>query len=170
VPDEYRRFAVIGVDSLAERDFVRNTFKVTLSDTGETVVDDPNVGVGVKHGHYGAGTLMAADILAHMKGDLPDRPLSVKDALEAGIPAIAMDIAREEGRVVDLAEIWAELDRAGRHAVGAVSQAGRSARWWPAASPSSRGARPSSASTGCRPIDGTALERRIGPAVLNAGD
>lgn len=112
VPDEYRRFAVIGVDGMAEGDFVRNTFRVTLSDSGETVVDSHGLGTGAQHGHYGADAQMAADILAHMKGDLPDLPLSVIDALEAGITAIAMDTAREEGRVVELAEIWAEFDAA----------------------------------------------------------
>ncbi len=112
VPDEYRRFAVVGVDGMAEGDFVRNTFKVTLSDTGETVTDIHDVGSGTQHGHYGADAQMAADVLAHVKGDLPNLPLSVKDALEAGITAIAMDIAREEGRVVDLAPIWADFDAA----------------------------------------------------------
>ncbi|SKA12831.1 Gfo/Idh/MocA family protein [Consotaella salsifontis] len=112
VPDQFRRFAVIGVDGMAEGDFIRNTFKVTLSDTGESVIDMKDVGSGSEHGHYGADAAMAVDILAHMKGDLENLPLSVIDALEAGVTAIAMDVARGEGRVVELDEIWARFDSA----------------------------------------------------------
>lgn len=112
VPDEYRRFCVVGIDGMAEGDFVRNSFKVTLSDTGETATEIAAVGTGAGRGHYGADEAMAADILEHMAGRMPNLPLSVKDALEAGVTAIAMDMAREEGRIVDLAEIWAEFDAA----------------------------------------------------------
>ncbi|MBP0615813.1 Gfo/Idh/MocA family protein [Jiella mangrovi] len=112
VPDQFRRFAVIGVDGMAEGDFIRNTFRVTLSDNGEVVTDRAAIGSGSEHGHYGADAAMAADILAHVKGDLPDLPLDVVDALEAGVTAIAMDVARNEGRVVELADIWTRFDAA----------------------------------------------------------
>lgn len=112
VPDQFRRFAVIGRDGMAEGDFIRNTFKVTLSDTSETVVDTGSVGPGTQEGHYGSDAAMARDIIAHVRGEMPDLPLSVKDALEAGITALAMDQAREERRIVDLRDTWAAFDAA----------------------------------------------------------
>ena len=42
-------------------------------------------------------------------GPLPVSPL---DALEAGILALAMDDARRQGRVVDLAPVWDRYDEA----------------------------------------------------------
>lgn len=112
VPDEYRRFSVIGRDGMAEGDFVRNYFRVTLSDTGERVVDETGMGTGDAQGHYGADAEMARDILDHVRGRLPRLPLDVTDALEAGVTALAMDVARVERRIVDLAETWAEFDDA----------------------------------------------------------
>lgn len=113
VPDEFRRFAVIGVDGMAEGDFIRNTFRVTSSDSGETLVDSPSIGPsGAMKGHYGADDAMCADLMAHLNGDLPQLPLTVVDALEAGLTAIAMDEARQSGQIVDLAPVWARFDAA----------------------------------------------------------
>ncbi|WP_138466195.1 Gfo/Idh/MocA family protein [Poseidonocella sp. HB161398] len=112
VPDQFRRFCVIGTDGMAEGDFIRNSFRVTLSDTGARVADEAAIGSGAEEGHYGADAAMARDILAHVEGRLPELPLSVTDALEAGLAALAMDIARTEGRLVDMAPIWAAFDAA----------------------------------------------------------
>ena len=114
VPDEFRRFAVIGRDGMAEGDFIRNTFRVTLSDTGARVADIANVieGEASNDGHYGADGAMARDVMAHLAGTLPDLPLSCIDALEAGLTAMAMDAAMAEGRVVDMGETWAAFDDA----------------------------------------------------------
>lgn len=112
VPDQFRRFCVIGVDGMAEGDFIRNTFRLTLSDSGETLVDETAVGTGDEAGHYGSDIAMCRDVVAYMKGGMAALPLSVKDALEAGVTALAMDRAREERRVVDLTETWNALDMA----------------------------------------------------------
>ncbi|SHJ24051.1 Gfo/Idh/MocA family protein [Wenxinia saemankumensis] len=112
VPDEFRRFAVIGRDGMAEGDFIRNFFKVTLSDSGETVIDEPEVVKDSSGGHYGADGAMAADIMAHYRGKYPELPLSILDALEAGVTALAMDEAMRENRIVDLTETWAAFDAA----------------------------------------------------------
>jgi Predicted dehydrogenases and related proteins len=111
VPDQYRRFAVIGTDGMAEGDFIRNHFRVTLSETGARVVDAAAVGSGTEDGHYGADAAMARDIVDHIYGRKPDLPLSVIDALESGLTAMAMDKARNEGRVVDMRPIWERFDR-----------------------------------------------------------
>ncbi|MBE3639637.1 Gfo/Idh/MocA family oxidoreductase [Mangrovicoccus sp. HB182678] len=112
VPDQFRRFAVIGTEGMAEGDFIRNSFRVTLSDTGAQVADAAAIGSGSEAGHYGADAQMAADIVAHVEGRMPHLPLSVTDALESGLTALAMDIARTGGRVVEMAPIWAEFDAA----------------------------------------------------------
>lgn len=112
VPDEFRRFAVIGRDGMAEGDFIRNYFRVTDSDSGRMLVNETEVGTGSQHGHYGADEQMSRDILDHLSGKLPELPLDVTDALEAGVTALVMDVARREGRIVELSEIWAEFDDA----------------------------------------------------------
>ena len=110
VPDEYRRFAVIGTDGMAEGDFIRNHFRVTL-ESGERVVDVPSLDLGSDDGHYGADGAMARDIAAHVRGGAP-LPLSALDAMEAGVTALAMDRARAESCVVDLSEFWDRYDEA----------------------------------------------------------
>ncbi|TQS70082.1 Gfo/Idh/MocA family oxidoreductase [Rhodobacteraceae bacterium] len=112
VPDQFRRFAVIGTDGMAEGDFIRNTFRVTLSDSGEQPQNETAIGSGTETGHYGADGAMAADIVAHVTGRMPHLPLSVIDALESGLTAMAMDAARLEHRVVEMAPIWDSLDAA----------------------------------------------------------
>jgi hypothetical protein len=62
---------------------------------------------------------MAADILDHLVDGAP-LPVSVVDALEAGLLALTMDDARRERRVIDMAPLWREFDRAlGRKAQAA---------------------------------------------------
>ena len=114
VPDEFRRFAIIGRDGMAEGDFIRNYFHVTRSDDGSRPVDMKNVATSSTGnvGHYGADAEMAKDVMAHMRGDLPDLPLDCVDALEAGLTAMAMDDAMRQGRVVDLTPTWHALDTA----------------------------------------------------------
>ena len=112
VPDEFRRFCVVGTDGMAEGDFIRNHFRVTRSDDGALLRDETALGTGAMKGHYGADDRMAADVMAHIRGDLLALPLSVVDAMEAGVTAMAMDEARREGRVVDLSETWARMDDA----------------------------------------------------------
>ena len=112
VPDELRRFCVIGRDGMAEGDFIRNYFRVTLSDSGERVVDLERLSDARQAGHYGADQAMAEDLMAHLRGDLPDLPLNVRDALEAGLTAMAIDRSRNEGQIVDLADTWEAFDAA----------------------------------------------------------
>ncbi len=126
VPDEFRRFAVIGRDGMAEGDFIRNNFRVTLSDTGERVIDLANVieGTSNNDGHYGADGAMARDLMGYITGKIADLPLSCIDALEAGVTAMAMDVAMAEMRVIDLTETWAAFDAAlaGREPAGTTDE------------------------------------------------
>ncbi|WP_246184819.1 Gfo/Idh/MocA family protein [Paracoccus aestuariivivens] len=112
-PDEFRRFAVIGTEGMAEGDFIRNYFKLTRAYDSAVLIDDPEIGkAGDMTHHYGADEAMCRDLAAYWRGELPELPLTVTDALEAGVTALAMDQARREGRVVELTAFWAEFDAA----------------------------------------------------------
>lgn len=110
VPDDFRRFAVIGAKGMAEGDFVRNYFKLTDSRTSERVEDKTYKGTDLSV-HYGADEQMAADILKHMLEGTP-LPVSVVDALEAGLLALSMDEAMASRTVVDMTPIWQRFDAA----------------------------------------------------------
>ncbi|WP_172124601.1 Gfo/Idh/MocA family oxidoreductase [Devosia sp. 919] len=110
VPDDYRRFAVIGARGMAEGDFVRNYFKVTDSRTSERL-EDKTYKASDLSVHYGADEQMAEDILRHLTEGVP-LPVSVTDALEAGLLALAMDQAMKTRSVVDMTPIWQRFDTA----------------------------------------------------------
>lgn len=113
-PDEHRRFCVMGTHGMAEGDFVRGYLKVTRRD-GSTYADhDYTKGDQARLGHhYGADHMMVRDIADYLRGAAAALPVSVLDALEAGVAALALDEARVSGAVVDLRETWAELDAFG---------------------------------------------------------
>jgi len=110
VPDEYRRFAVIGAKGMAEGDFVRNFFRVHDARTSDKLIDTVYTGSELSV-HYGADEQMARDIAAHLVNGAP-LPVSVVDALEAGLLALSMDEARRTRSVVDMAPIWRRFDDA----------------------------------------------------------
>ena len=109
VPDEFRRFCVIGTDGMAEGDFVRNYFRVHNARTSEREVDTTYSG-NAYDGHYGADALMAEEIVKHMTQGVPLK-VSVIDALEAGLTAIKIDEARKTKSVIDLTASWQAFDR-----------------------------------------------------------
>ena len=108
VPDDFRRFAVMGVKGMAEGDFVRNFFTVTDSRTSERLIDTKYQTSDLSQ-HYGADEQMAADILKHLTDGAP-LPVSVVDALEAGLLALTMDEARRRRAVIDMRPIWQQFD------------------------------------------------------------
>lgn len=110
VPDEYRRFAVMGAKGMAEGDFVRNFFKVHDARTSTKLIDTAYAGSELSV-HYGADEQMARDIAKHLVDGAP-LPVSVVDALEAGLLALTMDEGRRSRTVVDMTRIWARFDAA----------------------------------------------------------
>ncbi|TKI05235.1 Gfo/Idh/MocA family protein [Martelella alba] len=108
VPDEFRRFCVMGTDGMAEGDFVRNYFRVHNARTGAREVDTTYAG-NAYDGHYGADALMAAEVVKHIARQTPLK-VSVIDALEAGLTAIKIDEARKTRSVIDLAQSWQAFD------------------------------------------------------------
>ena len=116
VPDEHRRFCVMGTHGMAEGDFVRGFLRVTARDGRRLADHDYTQGASTKGAHYGADALMCRDIAAYLRGESAGLPVSILDAMEAGIAALALDQARAEGRVVDLTATWAALDAHGLRA------------------------------------------------------
>lgn len=110
VPHDFRHFAVIGAKGMAEGDFVRNFFQVTDARTSERLIDKEYI-VSDLSSHYGADEQMAEDILKHCLEGAP-LPVSVTDALEAGLVALCMDEAMNTKTVVDMAPIWRRFDAA----------------------------------------------------------
>jgi predicted dehydrogenase len=110
VADQYRRFAVFGAKGMAEGDFVRNFLRVHDSRTSARLVDKHYAASDLS-AHYGADEQMARDILAHLKVGAP-LPVSVVDALEAGLLALTMDEARRTRSVIDMAPLWQRFDAA----------------------------------------------------------
>lgn len=110
VPDEYRRFAVMGAKGMAEGDFVRNFFRVHDARTSEKLIDTIYAGSDLSV-HYGADEQMARDIANHLVEGAP-LPVSVVDALEAGLLALTMDEARRTRSVIDMTPIWQRFDAA----------------------------------------------------------
>ena len=110
VPDDFRRFCVVGAKGMAEGDFIRNYFRVHDARTTDKLIDisfemtDMSV-------HYGADEQMARDIAGHMV-DGKALPVSVVDALEAGLLAITIDEARRTKSVIDMAPLWQRFDAA----------------------------------------------------------
>ena len=107
-PDAFRRFCVIGTEGMAEGDFVRAYLKAHRAVSGECVFDTTYKGDDVSQ-HYGAEGEMAADITRHLDHGAP-LPVSVIDALEAGLTAMKIDESRRSGQVVDLTDLWARFD------------------------------------------------------------
>ncbi|WP_332700818.1 Gfo/Idh/MocA family protein [Devosia sp.] len=110
VPDDFRRFAVMGARGMAEGDFIRNFLRVTDSRSSDRLVDT-TYKTSTLSQHYGADEQMAEDILKHMLEGVP-LPVSVTDALEAGLLALTMDQAMRTRSVIDMTPIWQQFDAA----------------------------------------------------------
>ncbi len=113
VPDEHRRFCIMGTHGMDEGDFVRGFLKVTARDGRRLVEDDYSQGAPILGAHYGAQTLICRDITKFLRGEAAGLPVSVLDAMEAGIAALGLDQARESGTVIDLSPVWSKLDSYG---------------------------------------------------------
>ncbi len=114
VPDEHRRFCIMGTHGMAEGDFVRGYLKITRRDGSVFAHHDYTAGDHPANGnHYGADNLMVQDIAAFLRGQIDHLPVGIVDAMEAGIAALALDQARIEGRMIDLTPVWAEFDSHG---------------------------------------------------------
>ncbi|MGB1208493.1 MAG: gfo/Idh/MocA family oxidoreductase, partial [Paracoccaceae bacterium] len=114
VPDEHRRFCIMGALGMAEGDFVRGYLKATARDGTVLADHDYTQGDPARlSAHYGADHMMVEDIADFLRGTTDRLPVGVVDALEAGLVAMALDEARITGHMIDMAPIWAEFDQWG---------------------------------------------------------
>ena len=60
--------------------------------------------------HYGADQLMCTDIITFLRGESDSLPVGPKDAIEAGLVAMAIDESRIKGEIIDMTGTWQELD------------------------------------------------------------
>ena len=113
VPDEFRRFAIIGTKGMAEGDFVRGYLTAHNSYTGEKIFDE-NFGAAFQQntkGHYGADQLMVKDINNYLLDESNHfLPVGVVDCMEAGLVAMKIDESRVIKQIIDLREMWNKLD------------------------------------------------------------
>ncbi len=113
VPDEFRRFAIIGSKGMVEGDFVRGFLKAHNSHNGKIIIDE-NFGAAFQQGtkgHYGADQLMLKDINNHLiNNNNQELPVNVIDCMEAGLVAMKIDEARNTGKIIDLTQTWNKLD------------------------------------------------------------
>ena len=111
VPDEFRRFAVIGSSGMIEGDFVRGFMKA--HDVNNNVLIDEDYGAAFGKeikGHYGADSLMAKDINNYLLKNNKELPVGVIECMEAGLVAMKIDEARNTGKVIDLTSTWDRFD------------------------------------------------------------
>ena len=100
---------------MAEGDFGRGGLKITDARTGECLEDhDFSIPESSETGnypaHYGADKLMSEDIVSFLRGDLNSLPVGPKEAIAAGLVAMAIDESMKTGQIVDMTQTWVELD------------------------------------------------------------
>ena len=111
VPDEYRRFAIMGSAGMIEGDFVRGYLKA--HDENKNIILDENYGSAFGHeikGHYGADGMMVKDINEHLNNSKLKLPVGVIQCMEAGLVAIKLDESRRSNSIIDLTSTWNKLD------------------------------------------------------------
>ena len=112
VPDEFRRFAVMGTNGMVEGDFVRGFLKAHDQKNNIILDEDYGAAFGMVKGHYGADNLMLKDINQHLtNSDKINLPVGVKDCIEAGVVAMKLDESRKTGKIIDLTSSWNRLDK-----------------------------------------------------------
>ena len=113
VPNEFRRFAIIGTKGMAEGDFVRGYLTAHNSHTGKKIFDE-NFGAAFQQGtkgHYGADQLMLTDINNHFLNQSSNSlPVGVVDCMEAGLVAMKIDESRVKNQIINLRDMWDKLD------------------------------------------------------------
>ena len=115
VPDEQRRFCVIGSRGMAEGDFGRGGLRITDARTGDCLEEHdfsyPSTpGSGNYPSPYGADQLMCEDIVSFLRGGLSSLPVGPKEAIAAGLVAMAIDESMKTSQIVDMTETWQKLD------------------------------------------------------------
>jgi predicted dehydrogenase len=106
-PSHQRRWLISGTKGWVESDLAtsRISWRETFGQVHDEAVGDCD------GGHGGADAVMGRDLAATLL-DGAAFPVPATAALEAGLLCMAIDRAQREGRVVELAPWWAQLDAA----------------------------------------------------------
>jgi predicted dehydrogenase len=114
-----RRWYVAGTDGTLIADLVRNKLMVRrVLDRGKPERID--FGGRTEDSHNGADQAMAVDLLAALEGR-QTFPVSVFDAMEAGLTVMAIDAAATRRELVDCEDMWRDYDLA-RTSPGAANR------------------------------------------------
>ena len=110
-PDEARHFKIIGTKAMAQGDFVKNFYRVDDARSYQNLINNTQAAAN-NIGHYGADQEMVKDLTDYIKNGTA-LPLSILDALEAGLTALKIDEARITNKVIDLSDTWKKFDSYG---------------------------------------------------------
>ena len=112
VPDEFRRFAVMGTNGMVEGDFVRGFLKAHDQQNNIILDEDFGAAFGTEiKGHYGADHLMLKDINNHLNNPSSNTlPVGVLNCMEAGLVAMKIDESRLSNKIIDLTDTWKKLE------------------------------------------------------------
>jgi len=96
---------------MVEGDFVNGYLKAYDARTGECLFNENYMETSSEseEGHYGADRLMVEDIQKNLTEGAP-LPVSIIDALGAGILALRIDQARNQNKLVDMSDVWQRFD------------------------------------------------------------
>ena len=101
----------MGTKAMAEGDLERGYLRITEATSKERLLDvDYTQTADAMIDHYGSDKQMTIEIAEYLSGTRKELPVSIVDAMEAGVSAMAMDHARRSGEIVDLSDTWARLD------------------------------------------------------------
>ena len=108
-PSVTRQFCVLGTDGMVEGDFERAYFRARKNSRSKLAKDVKYSWKEDDRTHYGSESLMVKEILSHVEHGNP-LPVTIKDALAAGLVAMAIDEARKTRSILCMADIWDEFD------------------------------------------------------------
>lgn len=110
-PIEQRNFTLIGTKGMVQGDFVQGFLKVHDARTGDCIFDKkyPTANGEIEVGHYGADKLMIEDIQRHLTEGAV-LPVSIVDALAAGVLALKIDEARHGQKLVNMNDAWINFE------------------------------------------------------------
>ena len=109
--DEFLRGYLNNLRYMRERDFVKGYLKVTDALSMKCIVNYKyNTNSNKYISHYGADDLMAKCITNFLNGKNKSLPVSVIDAVQAGIVALSIDDSRKKNKVINLKKVWQKLD------------------------------------------------------------
>lgn len=108
VPDEFRRFCIMGTDGMAEGDLIRNF--LTVHDLSGKRIFNHQYARDKIYSHYSADRQMVQGLLQWLLEQKP-QPSTIIDAMISGLTAMKADEARLQNQVVDMQSVWEKFNQ-----------------------------------------------------------